>query len=76
VYAYDAHTAELKKTFQLIGSRGLTHPTGIASHEDVLYVGDQDLNMVVSFNITTKRFLSTVFKDFSTPIEHIELSPC
>jgi hypothetical protein len=76
VYAYDAHTAELKKVFQLIGSRGLTHPTGIASYEDVLYVGDQDLNMVMSFNITTKRYLSTVRKDFDSAIEHLELSPC
>jgi len=75
VVAYSASNYTLLRSFSLMNMR---HPTGIAAHEDVLYVGDQNTNAIHSYKISTGRFIKTIWtKPAGTGfIEQVMLSPC
>lgn len=75
IFAVDIHTRSIVRTFQFIGMK---HPTGITSFRDVLFVGDQTRNTVVTFNITTARVIKMIIPDKKIPgaIEQVILSPC
>ena len=73
IYAYDKDTFKVVKTFRLIG---MTHPTGIAVH-DVLYVADQGLGAILTFDLNTTSFIKNIWeRKAGGDLEHIFLTPC
>jgi hypothetical protein len=46
------------------------------AHEDVLFVAEQNNNVVLSFNITSSRYIRQVFSLKSGEIEQLALSTC
>jgi hypothetical protein len=73
VYAIDKNTYKIVKTFRLIG---MTHPTGIAVH-DVLYVADQGLGAILTFDLNTTSFIKNIWeRHVGGDLEHILLTPC
>lgn len=73
VLCFDTTTFELLATYSMLG---MTHPTGIAVHEDTLYVADQALNSIMSFDLVTGRFISSIWNRDHGSIEQIALSDC
>lgn len=77
VYAYSAATFDLRKSFLL---QNMRHPTGLVAWEDTLFVADQSIDAVISFRVSTGRFLRTVYQRKSYTgggsIEQLVLSPC
>ena len=53
----------------------MKHPTGITCYLDTVFVADQDLGAVITFNSTTFGFLGTAVKDLVHP-EQVALSQC
>lgn len=76
VYAIDIHTRQVVKTFSLLGKAKMNHPTGIAVYDDILFVGEQQENVLLTFNVTTQRFLRQIVSKFSSDIEHVIISDC
>lgn len=73
VLCFDTNTFELLGTYFMLG---MSHPTGIVVHESTLYVADQSLNSILTFDLETSRFISTIWsRDFGS-IEQIALTPC
>eukprot|EP01033_Poteriospumella_lacustris_P005031 gene5031-3592_t len=75
VYAVDIFTRTIAATFKYIGMK---HPAGISSYQDVLFVGDQTRNNVVTFNITTGRVIKLIIpaKRIDGEIEQLLVSDC
>jgi hypothetical protein len=75
VYAIDIFTRTIAATFKYIGMK---HPAGITSYDDVLFVGDQTRNSVVTFNITTQRLIKLIIpaKRIDGQIEQLMMSDC
>ena len=73
VFCYDTNTFDLLATYSMIG---MTHPTGIAVHEDTLYVADQTLNSILSFDLVTGRYIASIWDRDEGNIEQITLSDC
>lgn len=75
VYAVDVFTHTIAATFKYIGMK---HPAGISSYQDVLFVGDQTRNNVVTFNITTGRVIKLIIpaKRIDGEIEQLLVSDC
>lgn len=68
--AYDASTYKLMKTFAY---KLLTHPAGMVTYNDILYVNEQDLNQILSFNITSENFISVIVENPPGVLESMEL---
>ncbi len=75
VHAIDVETYAIVKSYQTIG---LIHPTGITAYKDVLFVADQSMNGVVTFNMTTMRIIKMIIPSqrLFGQVEHIALSEC
>lgn len=52
------------------------HLTGIVAVEDILFVAEQSLNAVLTFNITSTRFIEEIYKHVSGDLEQLQLSDC
>ena len=78
VYAVDVRTRAVVKKYFLLGNVNMNHPSGLAVYEDVLFVGEQEKNVVLAFNVTDERFLRRVFSSprVKDVVEAILLSPC
>lgn len=73
VLCYDTNTFELLGTYFMLG---MSHPTGIAVYENVLYVADQSLNSILTFDLETGRFISTIWSRDVGNIEQLVLTSC
>ena len=77
VYGIDAFTQKIVKTFTLLGGETMNHPTGLAVSGDTLFVGEQSMDVVLTFNVTTERFLRQIIGRMNSGgIESIVLSDC
>jgi hypothetical protein len=77
VYGIDIFTKKVVKKFSLLGGETMNHPTGLAVSGDTLFVAEQKLNVVLTFNITTERYMKQIISKMSGGgIEHIALSYC
>jgi hypothetical protein len=76
VYGINMHTWQVNKTFTILGGQTMNHPTSVVAHEDVLFVAEQNNNVVLSFNITSSRYIRQVFSLKSGEIEQLALSTC
>lgn len=75
VFAFDVESRMQVRSYQSIG---MNHPTGMVSYHDILFVGDQSRNAVITFNITTSRVIKLIIPSTKLhgEIEHIILSHC
>jgi hypothetical protein len=75
VYAINKDTLSIERTYKVIG---MSHPTALVSFEDTLFVGDQTRNVLISFNITSQRYIRQVVAESAMPgvIEQMILSDC
>jgi hypothetical protein len=75
VYAVNIVTRQVVKSYIAIGMK---HPTGMVSYNDVLFVGDQTRNAVITFNLTTGRVIKMIIPDHKIKgyIEQLTLSDC
>ena len=77
VYGIDVYTQKILKTFTLLGGETMSHPTGLAVSGETLFVGEQSMDVVLTFNITTERFLRQIIGRMNSGgIESITLSDC
>ena len=73
VAAFDRRTMRRVQTFK---TTKMTHPTGLAVWGDVLYIGEQDLNRIYAFDITTGMEMGKVIDKLPGQIEQILLVDC
>lgn len=77
VYGINIFSKKVVKTFTLLGGETMNHPTGLAVNGDTLFVAEQRMDVVLTFNITTERYLKQIISKMSSGgIEHIALSNC
>ena len=77
VYGIDIVEKRVVKIYTLLGGETMNHPTGIVAHNDILYVAEQTMNVVLTFNITSERYLKQIIpKMKSSGVEHLALSDC
>lgn len=73
VYAVDPDRLRVVKKFT---TNRMDHPTGVTVHEDVLFVAEQVLGEIYSFDVKTGAFLSTVVRRMAREVEQVILSDC
>lgn len=71
-----AISVETKEIMRKYKSKKMTHPTGMTVYRNTLYVADQKLGQIVSFNIHSTRFLRIIVSDMPVGIEKILISDC
>jgi DNA-binding beta-propeller fold protein YncE len=77
VYGIDIQTQKVVKTFTLLGGETMSHPTGLAVHGDILFVGEQSMNVILTFNIVTERFIRQIIGPLQNDgVESLLLSDC
>ena len=77
VFGIDGNSMKIVKTFTLLGGETMSHPTGLAVSGDTLFVGEQTMNVVLTFSISTERFVRQVIGPMKNDgIEYIALSDC
>lgn len=77
VYGIDIFTTRVVKIFTLLGSETMNHPTGITVSGDVLFVAEQTMNVVLTFNVTSERYIKQIISKMNSgAIEHLALSNC
>jgi len=74
VIAVNVDTFEVENRYGLVG---LTHPTGLTVYNDVLYVADQKLKAILTFDIRSERFLEKIWeRQAGGDLEQLVLSHC
>lgn len=73
VYALDGKNYEIIKAYTF---SKMTHPTGITLYDDVLYVGEQNTNAIVKFDVKSGEYLGVVIANIPGTVEQILLSIC
>lgn len=73
VYAVDPVTLRVVRTYT---SYRMNHPSGIISHDNTLFVAEQVLGEIVTFDIDSGKFLQKIVKHTPGEIEQLELSMC
>jgi cbb3-type cytochrome oxidase subunit 3/DNA-binding beta-propeller fold protein YncE len=73
VYAVSVFTRQIVQTYK---SKKMRHPTGMATHGTTLYIANQKLGQIVSFNIKSGRFLSRIVEHMPYNIEQLLISDC
>lgn len=73
VYALSVTTKEVVGRYK---SKKMTHPTGMAVHHATLYVANQKLGQIVSFDILSGKFLRIIVDFMPMGIEKILISDC
>jgi hypothetical protein len=77
VYGISIDTLNIVTRFTLLGGETMNHPTGLAVDADTLFVAEQSMNVVLTFNITTQRFIRQIIGPMANDgIESIILSDC
>ena len=77
VYAVNVTSLEIMKKYTLLGGSTMDHPTGLAVYDDILYVAEQSMNVVLSFNVTSGRYIKQVIGKLNVDgIESLALSDC
>jgi hypothetical protein len=54
----------------------MKHPVGMVTYGSTLYVGEQDQNVILTFDIETTQFKSIVVHKLISEIEQLTLSFC
>ena len=54
----------------------MNHPTGVTSHDDTLFVAEQERGEIYKFSIESEKYLGKVVKHLPQEIEQIIMSDC
>lgn len=74
VVGYNATTGDVVRRFHV---DGMTHPTGLVSYQNTLYVLEQSLGLMYAFSIASGQFEKVVFSGLQNRrLEQIVLSHC
>lgn len=75
VYAIDVNTFVIKKSYY---HRHMVHPSGMTAYVDILYVAEQTLGAILSFDIQSEAYLGKIVEErwLVDEIEQLALSPC
>jgi streptogramin lyase len=73
VMVFDTSTFEQVESFVYLT---MSHPTGISVHDGVLYVADQSMNAILTFDLESSRFLKIIWERPDSNIEQLALSSC
>ena len=73
VYGIDPHKRRVVSKYT---TDRMNHPTGITSHEDTLFVAEQEKGVIYKFSIENEKYLGHVVKHLPQEIEQIILSEC
>ena len=73
VYGVNPRTYKVVKIYYI---DGMEHPTGMTSYGNTLYIAEQCLGVILTFNIDTTKFIAIVGTGFPGKVEQITLSPC
>ena len=77
VFGIDTATRRVDKIFTLLGGETMNHPTGIVVSGDVLFVAEQTMNVVLTFNVTSERYIKEIIGKMNYGgVEHLALSDC
>jgi hypothetical protein len=73
VHAIDPVYLKIVKSYT---TNRMNHPSGIVTHENTLYVAEQILGVIMTFDINSGAFLSKIVKKTPGQIEQLALSDC
>ena len=73
VYAIDAKS---RSVYMEYPHPDITHPTGLSTHDNILFVADQNLNKILTFDIRTGEFIQIIPINIPGSIEQITISSC
>eukprot|EP01041_Mallomonas_annulata_P003707 gene3707-7371_t len=73
VYGVNPNTFKIEKEFYV---DGMKHPAGISSYGSVLYVAEQSLYNIMTFNINTQKFIAVIVSKTPGKLEQLEMSQC
>jgi len=73
VYAVDAKT---RSVYMQYPHPDITHPTGILSYDGILFVADQNMNQILTFDVHSGEFLRILPINLPGNIEQLTLSEC
>lgn len=73
VFGIDPNLLRIVRTYT---TNRMNHPTGITSYGDTLFVAEQILGEILSFSISTEKYLGKIVSKTLGEIEQLELSPC
>jgi hypothetical protein len=54
----------------------MAHPTSVLEYEDILYISDQASGEILTFNVTTTRFIRTIYTGLPDVLEIMTFSNC
>lgn len=75
VYEWDVVLGKVNRTLG-IDDKQLSHPAGIVSYKDTLYVISQDENEIVSYDLSTGLYKRSIYHGFPSAGEQLILSAC
>ncbi len=75
VLAIDTNTFIIQKSYY---HRRMVHPSGITSYDNILYVAEQTLGAILTFDIQSEAYLGNFVEEhwLVDEIEQLALSPC
>lgn len=73
VYAIDAKS---RSVYMEYPHPDITHPTGITTYDGILFVADQNMNKILTFDIKSGEFIQIIPLNIPGSIEQITLSYC
>jgi hypothetical protein len=77
VFGVNIYEKRVVKIFTLLGGETMNHPTGITVSGDILFIAEQTMNVVLTFNITSERYVKQIISKMNNgAIEHLALSNC
>ena len=73
VYAINVNTLVIEKQYT---HKHVVHPSGITSYAGILFVAEQKLGAILTFDIEKETYLGPIVTKDVEDIEQIALSPC
>ena len=73
VYGINVNTLIIEKQYT---HKHVVHPTGITSYAGILYIAEQKLGAILTFDIAKETYLGPIVTEGVKDIEQIALSPC
>ena len=73
VYGINPNSYKIEKVYYI---DGMTHPTGISSFGNVLFITEQSLSQILTFNLSTQKFIAVVVSKTPGKLEQLEMSQC
>ena len=75
VYAINVNSFKIENEYV---HHRMTHPTGMTSYGGILYVAEQMIGAIMSFDVKTEQYLGTIVEEeyYIEQLEQIALSPC